>query len=287
MNYNRNQRLKMICAAGDKIADETGVNPSKVTGYAVSMAAFGRKPNGDFYALFEEWLRQRRAVPGAPPVDMPAEAAAELEHWTDHLKAQIMQRVTGIVRDVAGSFEQTTAMRVVALEHLCADQPRRNQEVLATLVDTEAELEAAGARIAALTGEIQQERNRVQRLLGRLEERGVLHVEGPGAADDQGASGKLTDTPRPDRTAAVYALVNGPPDDEEVAADEGKETGTPMTADTTGNAISRADQPSDIPTDDPAGGQSVIPPVTKDAADQAAVGGDDRNWSAAPAPSSP
>ena len=185
MNNNRNQRLKMICAAGNRIVEETGVNPSEVTGYAVSMAAFGRKPNGDFYALFEEWLRQRRAVPGAPPVDMPAEAAAELEQWADNLKAQIMQRVTGIVRDVAGSFEQTTAMRVVALEHLCADQSRRNQEVLGTLVDTEAELEFARAQIAALTGELQQERNRVQRLLGRLEERGALQPAGPGASADQ------------------------------------------------------------------------------------------------------
>lgn len=276
MSNNRNQRLKMICAAGDKIVAETGVNPSEVTGYAVSMAAFGRKPNGDFYALFEEWLKQRRAVPGAPPVDMPAEAAAELEQWTDHLKAQIMQRVTGIVRDVAGSFEQTTAMRVVALEHLCADQSRRNQEVLATLVDTEAELEAAGARIAALTGELQKERNRVQRLLGRLEERGVLQAEESGAADDQEASATLTGSPQPDMTAAVDALVNGSSDDEEVAADNGNEIGASVTADTTGDATGPTDLPSDISTDHPTNGQTEMPLVTSDNAAQANVGGDDR-----------
>ena len=271
MNNNRNQRLKMICAAGNRIVDETGVNPSEVTGYAVSMAAFGRKPNGDFYALFEEWLKQRRAVPGAPPVDMPAEAAAELEQWTDHLKAQIMQRVTRIVRDVAGSFEQTTAMRVVALEHHCADQSRRNQEVLATLVDTEAELEAAGARVAALTGELQQERNRVQRLLGRLEERGVFQPEVPGTADDQEASTTLTDTPRPDLTAAIGALVNGAPDDAEVTSDRGNDSGASVTADTTGDA----DQPADTPTDRHMGGQVEVLLVPSDDADQADVGGDD------------
>lgn len=276
MNNNRNQRLKMICAAGNRIVDETGVNPSEVTGYAVSMAAFGRKPNGDFYALFEEWLKQRRAVPGAPPVDMPAEAAAELEQWTDHLKAQIMQRVTGIVRDVAGSFEQTTAMRVVALEHLCADQSRRNQEVLGTLVDTEAELEMARTQIAALTGELQQERNRVQRLLGRLEERGVLQPEVPGAADDQEVSATLTGTPRPDMTAAVDALVNGAPNDAEVAPDDGNENGASVTADTTGEAIGRTDQPFDVPTDRPTDGQAEMPLVTSDDAGQADVGGDDQ-----------
>ena len=276
MSNNRDQRLKMICAAGDKIVNETGVNPSEVTGYAVSMAAFGRKPNGDFYTHFEQWLKQRRAVPGAPPVDMPAKAAAELEEWSDQLKAQIMQRVTAIVRSVAGTFEQTTTLRVVALERLCADQSRRNQEVLGTLVDTEAELETARTQIAVLTGELQQERDRVQRLLGRLEERGVLPAVASGAADGQEASATPTGAPRPDMTAVVDALANGMPDHAEVAADDGNETDALMTADTTGDTISRTDQPSDIPTDRPTGGQAGVPPVTNDAADQADVGGDDQ-----------
>lgn len=276
MNNNRNQRLKMICAAGNRIVEETGVNPSEVTGYAVSMAAFGRKPNGDFYALFEEWLRQRRAVPGAPPVDIPAEAAVELEQWADHLKAQIVQRVTGIVRDVAGSFEQTTAMRVVALEHLCADQSRRNQEVLGTLVDTEAELEMARAQITALTGELQQERNRVQRLLGRLEERGMLQPEGPGPFAAQDASATRTDTPQPDMTAAVDALVDGSSKDKEVAADNGEEKGPSVNADTPDDATGRTDLSSDISTDQRTNGQAEISLFTSDDAGQTSVGGADR-----------
>lgn len=185
MNNNRNQRLKSIGAEADKIVEEKGISPSEVSGYAVSMAAFGRKPNGDFYGLFDEWLKQRQAIPGSPPVDMPADAAAELEQWTNHLKAQIMQRVTGIVRGVAGSFEQTTTMRVIALERLCADQARRNRGVIETLVETEAELDNAQARIYELTDDLRQEREQVQRLLGRLEERDALfHALQPSAGTD-------------------------------------------------------------------------------------------------------
>ncbi len=275
MSNNRDQRLKLICAAGDKIVSETGVNPSEITGYAVSMAAFGRKPNGDFYTHFEQWLKQRRAVPGAPPVDMPAEAATELDEWSDHLKAQIMQRVTSIVRSVAGSFEQTTALRVVALERLCADQARRNQEVLGTLVDTEAELEGVRTQITTLTRELQQERERVQRLLGRLEERSMVKSEPPEAAGERMASAASTGALRPDMTTAVDALVNRSPDDAEVAADGDKETGASVMADTTCDAISRADQPSDIPTDRPEEGQVEMPLVTSDDADQADVSGDE------------
>lgn len=174
MNNNRNQRLKIISAEANKIVEKTGISPSEVSGYAVSMAAFGRKPNGDFYLLFDKWLEHCQAMPGAPPVDMPADAAAELEQWTDHLKVEIKQRVTGIVRGVAGSFEQTTAMRIIALERLCADQARRNSEVIETLVETEAELDDAQTRIRVLTDDLQKEREQVQRLLGRLEERDAL-----------------------------------------------------------------------------------------------------------------
>ncbi|ONF97017.1 hypothetical protein [Sphingomonas jeddahensis] len=269
MNNNRNQRFKLICAAADRIVEETGVSPSEVTGYAVSMAAFDRKPNGDFYALFEEWLKLRRAVPGAPPADMPAEAAAELEQWTEHLKAQIMQRVTGIVRDVAGSFEQTTAMRVGALERLNADQARRGHAVIATLVETEAELGEAQARIAELSDELRKEREQVQRLLGRLDERdALLNVLRPVTATDSGT--EITPTAAPD----AGAVADGSIDQDRRSSDDTGEIAT-----TASEPLVSAVEPEQSPaveTDHPADGQVEMPLATSASAHTADDAGDDR-----------
>lgn len=266
MNNNRNQRFKLICAAADRIVEETGVSPSEVSGYAVSMAAFGRKPNGDFYVHFEEWLKLRRAVPGAPPADMPAEAAAELEQWTDYLKSQITQRVTSIVRDIAGSFDQTTAMRVGALERLNADQARRGQAVIATLVETEAELGEAQARIAALSDELRQEREQVQRLLGRLDERdALLGAFRPVTTADAGARATLltvtdtaavgidTDHPSGDDTSEIATLADQPVD----------------------RAVA-SEQPPAIEADHPMDGQVEMPLDASNDADPADMAGDDQ-----------
>ena len=166
----RQQRLKMISAAGDKIVETTGIGPSEVSGYAISHAAFGKKPNGDFYILHDLWLKERQAVPGAPPVDMPPHAVAELEGWADHFKVEIMQRVTAIVRSIAVAFDQTTSLRVTALERFCADHAREKRAVIETLVETEAELDEARKDKRGLEGDVQTLRNAVQRLLGRIEQ---------------------------------------------------------------------------------------------------------------------
>lgn len=268
-NNNRDQRFTLICATADRIVEETGVSPSEVSGYAVSQAAFDRKPNGDFYTLFDEWLKLRRAVPGAPPADMPAEAAAELEQWTDHLKAQIMQRVTGIVRDVAGSFEQTTAMRVGALERLNAEQVRRGQEVIATLKETEAELNEAQGRIAALSAELKQEREQVQRLLGRLDEReSLLNVLRPMTASESEA--RIISPAVPD----TGTVVDGSIDADLPSSDDAGEIAA--TADQPVVRAIEPEQPPAIETDQPADGQVEMPLVPRDYADQADVGGDGR-----------
>ncbi|CAM3222269.1 KfrA N-terminal DNA-binding domain-containing protein [Sphingomonas antarctica] len=264
MTNNRNQRFKTICAKADQIVFQTGVSASELSGYAVSMAAFGRKPNGEFYAMFEEWLRQQQAVPGAPPVDMPADATVQLEEWTDHLKAEIMQRVTSIVRGVAGKFEQTTAMRVMALERLCADQSRRNAEVLQSLTETEAELSDAQARLQSLISELKQEREHVQRMHGRLEERDLLfqalrsktaalsNVDGKHASDgdDIGAGGS---------TGVETASIADAPS----MAQPVEEPNEP-------------EQPQATKADRPLGGQAEMPLVTNNVADEAEVAGDDR-----------
>lgn len=269
MNNNRNQRFKLICAAADKIVEETGVSPSEVSGYAVSMAAFGRKPNGDFYIHFEEWLKLRRAVPGAPPADMPAEAAAELEQWTEHLKAQIMQRVTGIVRDVAGSFDQTTAMRVAALERLNADQARRSQAVITTLVETEAELGEAQVRIVALSDELRQQREQVQRLLGRLDERdALLDALRPVTADDAAAR------PAPPTGTDTEAVVDSGIDADGPSDDDPGEIAT--TADQPVASAVEPEQPPAIDIDHPLDGQVEMPLGNSDAADMADDADDDR-----------
>lgn len=268
MNNNRNQRFKLICAAADKIVEETGVSPSEVSGYAVSMAAFGRKPNGDFYVHFEEWLKLRRAVPGAPPADMPVEAAAELEQWADHLKAQIMQRVTGIVRDVAGSFDQTTAMRVGALERLNADQARRGQAVIGTLVETEAELGEAQARIMALSDELRQEREQVQRLLGRLDERDAL-LDAFRPVTAAGAGARATPPTVTDTEAVGPGIDADRPSD-----DDAGEIAT--TADQPVVSVVEPEQPPAIETDHPTDGQVEMPLGISDDADTADDAGDDR-----------
>lgn len=170
ISNTRQQRLKMICAAGDKIVETTGIGPSEVSGYAISQAAFGKKPNGDFYILHDLWLKDRQAVPGAPLVGMPPHAAAELEGWADHFRAEIMQRVTAIVRSIAVAFDQTTSLRVAALERFCADQAREKRAVIETLVETEAELDEVRKEKRGLEGEVQTLRNAVQRLLGRIEQ---------------------------------------------------------------------------------------------------------------------
>lgn len=264
MNNNRNQRFKLICAAADRIVEETGVSPSEVSGYAVSKTAFGKKPNGDFYILFEEWLKLRQAVPGAPPADMPAEAAAALEQWADHLKAQIMQRVTGIVREVAGSFEQTTALRVGALERLNADQVRRGQAVIATLIETEAELGEEQARVASLTDELKQEREQVQRLLGRLEERD-----------------NLLKALRPEAAAHCGAPVSPATLDNKAALRGGSgDVSLPLTRDFSDTAQpvvpnEQPDQPSAIETGHSPDGQVEMPLVTSVGTDRTIDGGDD------------
>lgn len=269
MNNNRNQRFELICAEADRIVKETGARPSDVSGYSVCQAVFGRKPNGDFYVLFEEWLKLRRAVPGAPPADMPAEAAAELEQWTDHLKAQIMQRVTGIVRDVAGSFGQTTEMRVGALERLNADLARRLQEVIATLVETEAELGEAQARIVALSDELRQEREQVQRLLGRLDERdALLDALRPVTAADRGT--RVTPPTAPDTGAVVDVSVNA----DSLSGDDAGESAT--TADQPVVGVVEPEQPPAIEVDPHQGGQAEMPLDASDAADEAGDAGGDR-----------
>lgn len=270
MKINREQRFREFCAALDVYCAETPeADPSKMTVYAISMAVFGKKPGGDFYAFHENWLKLRQVGPGAPLVDMPAEAAADLESWTDQLKAQIMQRVTGIVRGVAGSFEQTAAMRVNALEGLCAEQSKRYEAVIATLLETEAELDEAKKGIAALTHDLEQEHDNVQRLLGRLEEREALLKALTPVATRSGGSSLAS----PDEGADNAPADDGLDGERQTYSDATEAALAPVSA--VPAAVNDPKQTSVVVTNQPVLSQGEMPLVAGSDAEEAQIDEDD------------
>ena len=54
MTNKRKQRYNLLCSTADQMVIAKGVKPGDLVCYEVSMAAFGTKPNGDTYLLFEE-----------------------------------------------------------------------------------------------------------------------------------------------------------------------------------------------------------------------------------------
>lgn len=158
--------------AADAIVAQTGCSISDVRGYRVAKA-LNCSAGGELYDRVRDWRGRRHAEAAVTMIEVPAAAETAFREFLERASAETMAMFIQTVRSVGTDLDRAATLRTADGDRRAAEAEKELGEVVKFWRAVETDLAAAQARIAALEQALRDAQRREDRLLGRLEQRGV------------------------------------------------------------------------------------------------------------------
>ncbi len=166
-------RQDAVDKAAAEIAAERGCGFDEVKPYQVAKKLGIEKPGGDFYEKVYDWRRRRQAESTVAAIEVPAEATAAFRAALDQFASEAMAEFNRTVRTIAGTIDQTAALRVADAERRRDGSEAEKIDLLDVCRQAEVDRDAALVRVAELQNALGEAQRQADKLTGRLEQRAI------------------------------------------------------------------------------------------------------------------